>query len=133
MVSAGSVLEAAVADPFTATGVPPGPEEMATIEVTAVETATVTALWLLAIVTGAELAMVAWPLALTLFGEIETTRPAMLDVAEEAAPVNAATRVVLPFEIGAPSSSRLSMVETVPVPLDGTPEVMPTLVRLAMG
>jgi hypothetical protein len=29
--------------------------------------------WFDAIATGAELAMVAWPLALTLFGEIETT------------------------------------------------------------
>ena len=41
MVRAGSVVEAAVNDPLTAAGVPPGPEEIATIEVTAVETATV--------------------------------------------------------------------------------------------
>ncbi len=37
------------------------------------------------------------------------------------------------LEIGVPTKSRLSMVETVPVPDEGTPEVMPTLVRLTMA
>jgi hypothetical protein len=93
-----------------------------------------TAVWLLAMVTGAEAAIRAWPLALTLFGEIETTTPLILEVAELAAPVIAAIAGadVLPLEIGQPTMVSWLMVATVPVPLDGTPDVTPTEVRSAI-
>jgi hypothetical protein len=172
--------------------------------------------WLLAITTGAEFELSAWPLAFTLFGEIETTRPAsavegavlaaftaatvpalpmptMPDVRDTRVPrvpdvrltvpelsettvprvpevtltvpelrlvtdgrtvaeeiydravttpvidevmvEDGPTRLaitgadVLPFEIGEPTLINWLIVATVPVPLDGTPEVTPTEVR----
>ena len=81
------------------------------MEVTAVEMETIApveltanGVWLLAMVTGAELAMVAWPLALTLLGEIETTSPFMAAVAL-AALVIETNRLELPLEMGQPTAS----------------------------
>jgi hypothetical protein len=53
--------------------------------------------WLLAIVTGAEFELSAVPLALTLFGEIETTRALSAAVGADEAPRTAATTPALPM------------------------------------
>lgn len=71
----------------------------------------------------------AWPLALTLFGEIETTTPFILEVAALPEPVIVAITGadVLPLEIGQPTIVNWLIVLTVPVPLDGMPDVTPTV------
>lgn len=76
------------------------------------ETVTGTALWLLAMVTGAELAIVAWPLGLTLFGEIATTKAGSVDDGAVKDPTTAAVFAPLTIET-APD-----VIDAIVTPLD---------------
>jgi hypothetical protein len=85
--------------------------------------------------------MVAWPLELAFAIETEAademkpiavTRPVMEEVTVEDGPTRLAMTDELPFEIGEPTAKSWSMVDTVPVPDEGTPEVTPTEVRFAI-
>lgn len=70
-----------------------------------------------------------------LFGESVTTSALIDEVAALASPVIATVTgaEVLPFEIGEPTAINWLMVATVPVPLDGMPDVTPTEVRSAIS
>lgn len=63
------------------------------------------------------------------------TRPVIEEVTVEDGPTRLAITgaEVLPFEIGEPTMINWLMVATVPVPLDGMPEVTPTEVRSAIS
>lgn len=72
----------------------------------------------------------------SLGGDSEDTCTASVAIVEvtteDVCSICAGNAAELPIEMGMPATNIWSMVETVPVPEDGTPEVTPTEVRLTI-